>query len=208
VTQTRIKICGITRPEDAREAVAGGADAIGMVFYPPSPRAISVVQAAEIVEAISPFVTVVALVVDKPADDINRILEQVPVDLIQFHGDESPAFCRQFARPWMKALRVREDTDIASACGAYGEGRAILLDAWQEGVPGGTGMRFDWGLVSRSLSRTQRTQCGGGRCHGKAGGGRCQQWRGVFAGYQGCRKNKAFYCGGQSRGSAGGWNNR
>jgi phosphoribosylanthranilate isomerase len=163
VTQTRIKICGITRPEDAREAVAGGADAIGMVFYPPSPRAISVVQAAEIVDAISPFVTVVALVVDKPADDINRILEQVPVDLIQFHGDESPAFCRQFARPWMKALRVRG---------------------------------------------TQRTQCGGGRCHGKAGGGRCQQWRGVFAGYQGCRKNKAFYCGGQSRGSAGGWNNR
>ncbi|NCF16975.1 MAG: phosphoribosylanthranilate isomerase [Haliea sp.] len=151
MTQTRIKICGITRPEDAREAVAGGADAIGMVFYPPSPRAISVVQAAEIVDAISPFVTVVALVVDKPADDINRILEQVPVDLIQFHGDESPAFCRQFARPWMKALRVREDTDIASACGAYGEGRAILLDAWQEGVPGGTGMRFDWGLVSRSL---------------------------------------------------------
>jgi phosphoribosylanthranilate isomerase len=131
VTQTRIKICGITRPEDAREAVAGGADAIGMVFYPPSPRAISVVQAAEIVDAISPFVTVVALVVDKPADDINRILEQVPVDLIQFHGDESPAFCRQFARPWMKALRVREDTDIASACGAYGEGRAIVsTGAW------------------------------------------------------------------------------
>jgi phosphoribosylanthranilate isomerase len=153
VAHTRIKICGITRPEDARAAVAAGADAIGLVFYPPSPRAVTVAQGAEIIAAVPAFVTVVALFVDEPAEQILRILNELPIDLVQFHGEETPEFCRQFARPWIKALRVREDTDIPAACERYKEGRGILLDAWQEGVPGGTGKCFDWRLASHVLPR-------------------------------------------------------
>ena len=148
---TRIKICGITRPEDARAAAAAGADAIGLVFYPASPRAVTAAQAAEIVVAVPPFVTIVALFVDEPAEQILRILKNVPVDLLQFHGDESPEFCQQFARPWIKALRVREGTDIPAACDRYRDGRGMLLDAWQEGLPGGTGKSFDWHLASQML---------------------------------------------------------
>jgi len=151
VTHTRIKICGITRPEDAQAAVAGGADAIGLVFYAGSPRAVSIDQARRIAAVVPPFVSVVALFVDELADDIMRILESVPIDLIQFHGDESAAFCQQFGRPWVKALRVRPDTDLAAACHTYRAARGVLLDSWQEGVPGGTGKTFDWQLATREL---------------------------------------------------------
>lgn len=147
VIHTRIKICGITTCEDARIAVNCGADAIGLVFYANSPRAVTVAQAAKIVSAVPPFVTVVALFVDEPADGIRRILQQVPIDLIQFHGDESADFCAQFDRPWIKALRVREGLDLASKCAHYRGARAVLLDSWQQGVPGGTGKTFDWGLA-------------------------------------------------------------
>lgn len=145
--QTRIKICGITRPEDARAASASGVDAIGLVFYPPSPRAVTAEQAAAIVAQLSPFVSVVALFVDERPEEIERILSRVPVDIIQFHGDETPEYCRQFNRPWMKALRVNPGVSIEECRQAYEGARAILLDSWQEGVPGGTGRTFDWSLA-------------------------------------------------------------
>jgi phosphoribosylanthranilate isomerase len=151
VTQTRIKICGITSVEDAQLAVASGADAIGLVFYAPSPRAVSVEQAAIIADSVPPFVTVVALFVDELVEEINRILASVAINLIQFHGEETPEFCRQFSRPWVKALRVKPGMDIAAACNAYAGARGILLDSWQEGVPGGTGKTFDWHLASGGL---------------------------------------------------------
>jgi phosphoribosylanthranilate isomerase len=148
VIHTRIKICGITSCEDARIAVSYGADAIGLVFYANSPRAVTADQALEIVATVPPFVSVVALFVDEPADNIRRILQQVPIDLIQFHGNEPAEFCEQFQRPWIKALRVREGLDIATQCAHYSSARGVLLDSWQEGVPGGTGKTFDWDLAS------------------------------------------------------------
>ena len=151
VTHTRIKICGITRPEDAQAAVAVGADAIGLVFYADSSRAVSIDQAIRIAAVVPPFVSLVALFVDELADEIMRILECVPIDLIQFHGDETAAFCQQFGRPWIKALRVRPETDVGAACHTYHAARGLLLDSWQEGVPGGTGKTFDWQVASQEL---------------------------------------------------------
>jgi phosphoribosylanthranilate isomerase len=151
VTHTRIKICGITACEDARAAVDFGVDAIGLVFYANSPRAVTAAEAAKIVKVVPPFVSVVALFVDEPVDSIRRILDQVPLDLIQFHGSEPAAFCEQFRRPWLKALRVQKGMDIAAHCADYSNARGILLDSWQQGVPGGTGKTFDWSLVGGNL---------------------------------------------------------
>ena len=151
VTRTRIKICGITNQEDARIAIASGADAIGLVFYPASPRAVSIEQAAQIAAVVPPFVSIVALFVDELAEAVHRILDRVQVDLLQFHGDEDAEYCRQFGRPWIKALRVRPDSDVHAACEAYPGARGVLLDTWQEGVPGGTGRTFDWRLASSDL---------------------------------------------------------
>jgi phosphoribosylanthranilate isomerase len=148
---TRIKICGITRREDAQVAIACGADAIGLVFYAASPRAVTVEQALDIVAIVPPFVSVVALFVNEPVANIERILRSVPIDVIQFHGDETQEFCQQFDRPWIKALRVKSELDIAGACQRYDQARGVLLDSWQEGVPGGTGTTFDWNLASNDL---------------------------------------------------------
>ena len=152
MASTRIKICGITTPDDARAAIGCGADAIGLVFYAKSPRAVSLERAAEIAAVVPPFVSLVALFVNEPAGQIERILSTVPVDLLQFHGDEAPEFCRQFDRPWIKALRVKPGVDIQAACDLYGSARGLLLDSWQEGVPGGTGKTFDWELAAQELS--------------------------------------------------------
>ncbi len=152
VAYTRIKICGITCAADASVAVDAGADAIGLVFYAGSPRAVTVAQASQIVASVPPFVSVVALFVDESEENIRRVLERVPVDLIQFHGEEPAVFCEQFQRPWIKALRVQRGLDLVECCAEYQVARAILLDSWQEGVPGGTGKTFDWTLASRELS--------------------------------------------------------
>ena len=149
---TRIKICGITRPEDALAVAASGADALGLVFWGASPRAVSIEQAVAIVDVVPPFLSVVALFVDEPPASIERILSTVPIDLIQFHGDESPEFCQQFGRPWIKALRVKPGLDIAASCRKYRGARGVLLDSWKEGVPGGTGKTFDWSLAPGELS--------------------------------------------------------
>ncbi|WP_390618271.1 phosphoribosylanthranilate isomerase [Maricurvus nonylphenolicus] len=147
MSSCRVKICGITSVEDAQMAVNAGADAIGLVFYAKSPRHVSVEQAREIALAAGPFVTVVGLFVNAPETEVNAILQQVPLHVLQFHGDEDLAFCEQFARPYMKALRMKPDLDIQAAMAAYPSASGILLDAYRPGVPGGTGETFDWDRV-------------------------------------------------------------
>ena len=140
----RVKICGITSIEDALVAVNAGADAIGLVFYAPSPRAVSIEQAEQIAKAVGPFVTVVGLFVDADKEFINSVLERVALHVIQFHGKETEAFCTSFQRPYMKAIRMRPELDVAQAIAEYPSAVAILLDAYRAGVPGGTGETFDW----------------------------------------------------------------
>jgi len=149
----RSKICGITRVEDALVAAHAGADAIGLVFYPRSPRAVTVLQAREIINALPPFVTTVGLFVNATACEINETLDAVALDLLQFHGDETPEECARYGHPYIKALRVRPGDDIAEACRRYKGASGLLLDAFVEGVPGGTGLAFDWGLVPAELDK-------------------------------------------------------
>ena len=150
--RTRVKICGITRPEDALAAANAGADAIGLVFYPPSPRAVVLSQAQEIVSNLPPFVTVVGLFVDAAQADIDRLLSAVRIDLLQFHGRESPASCGLYQRPYIKALRMREGLDLHKAPEVYTSASALLLDTYRKGTPGGTGATFDWNRIPRELA--------------------------------------------------------
>jgi len=143
----RIKICGITRVEDAVAAADLGADAIGLVFYERSPRRVTADQASEIVAALPPFVTTVGLFVDAAAHEVERVLARVPLDLLQFHGDEPAVYCAAFARPYIKALRMRPELILAQAADEYATARGILLDTFVEGVPGGTGQTFTWSPV-------------------------------------------------------------
>jgi phosphoribosylanthranilate isomerase len=145
--RTRVKICGFTRPDDAVAAVRLGADAIGLVFYPPSPRHVEIETARVIAGVLPPFVTVVGLFVDDAAKGIREVLERVRIDLIQFHGDEPPEYCAGFGKPYIKALRMRPDLDLAAAMAAHGEASGFLLDAWHPDAKGGTGSRFDWSLI-------------------------------------------------------------
>ncbi|MEQ3692867.1 MAG: phosphoribosylanthranilate isomerase [Thalassolituus sp.] len=145
--RTRIKICGITRPEDANAVVDAGADAIGLVFYPPSPRAVSIEQAQNVVADVPAFVTVTALFVNPTVEQVQSVLDSVRIDLIQFHGDEDDDFCRQFGHPYIKALRVRQASDVVALCLRFPSALAVLLDSYKPGVPGGTGETFDWSLV-------------------------------------------------------------
>ena len=149
--RTRVKICGITRAQDALQAVKQGADAIGLVFYPKSPRNVSAAQAAEIVSQIPAFVTVVGLFVDAEPAFIQEVISSVKLDLLQFHGDETPSACRQYSRPYMKAIRVKNGTNLVQYAADYADARALLLDAFAEGVPGGTGLVFDWSLIPQNL---------------------------------------------------------
>jgi len=153
LTAVRVKICGITRVEDALAAAAAGADAIGLVFYAKSPRAVDIEQARAILAALPPFVTTVGLFVDAERSELERILASVPLDLLQFHGDESVQQCEAFGRPYIKALRVKAGDDIAAQVARYPSAQGILLDAYVEGVPGGTGEAFDWSLIPQTLSK-------------------------------------------------------
>jgi phosphoribosylanthranilate isomerase len=153
VLRTRVKICGITRPEDGLRAAALGADAIGLVFYARSPRAVDVAGARAIMAALPAFVTTVGLFVDAPREEVAAVLEALPLDLLQFHGNESPAYCRTFGRPYLKALAMRPGVDLVAAAEAYGDARALLVDAYHPDAPGGTGMRFDWDKLPAQLSR-------------------------------------------------------
>jgi phosphoribosylanthranilate isomerase len=149
----RSKICGITRIEDALLAAEAGADAIGLVFYDKSPRAVDVRQARAILAALPPFVTSVGLFVNASRCFIGEVLDAVPLDLLQFHGDETPEQCEGHGRPWFKALRVRPGDDLRAEAARFSGARAILLDAYVPGVPGGTGERFDWKLIPVDLPR-------------------------------------------------------
>jgi len=150
--RTRVKICGLTRAEDARAAVGQGADAIGLVFYPPSPRAVDIEQARAVVRGLPPFVTVVALFVNERRERIAEILREVRIDLLQFHGDEPPEACVGHHRPWIKAVRMRDDVDLLAEKARYAEASALLLDAYRKGVPGGTGTAFDWERIPTELA--------------------------------------------------------
>lgn len=143
----RSKICGITRIEDALLAAEAGADAVGLVFYARSPRAVDVQQARAIIAALPPFVTTVGLFVNASRGELNEVLEAVPLDLLQFHGDETAADCSGYHRPYIKALRVRPGEDIQARCAEFPQAAGILLDTFVPGVPGGTGESFDWSLV-------------------------------------------------------------
>jgi len=145
--RTRIKICGITRAEDATAVVDAGADALGLVFYPPSPRAVDIATAKIIVADVPAFVSVTALFVNPTVEEVQSVLDSVRIDLLQFHGDEEDAFCRQFNRPYIKALRVRQASDLVASCLRFPNALGILLDSYKPGVPGGTGETFDWSLV-------------------------------------------------------------
>lgn len=148
---TRIKICGITRVEDVLAAAHGGADAIGLVFYDKSPRNVERKQAALLAAAIPPFVTLVGLFVNASAENVRETLRQVPLDVLQFHGEEEPDFCRQFGRPYLKALRVKNGLNLVQCAGRYQDAQGLLLDAYIEGTHGGTGIAFDWSLIPQDL---------------------------------------------------------
>lgn len=147
MNKVRIKICGLTRDQDVHAAVSEGADALGFVLFEPSPRAVTAEQAAQLIKHVPAFVTTVALFVNETATEISRALDVCSFDLLQFHGDESPEFCRQFNRPYMKAIRVRSADDIHRAVQQYPDAKALLLDAYVENLPGGTGQAFDWRLI-------------------------------------------------------------
>ena len=146
--RTRVKICGITRRQDAEFAVEMGADALGLVFYPPSPRAVTIAQAKDIVKKLPPFVSLVALFVDADPEEVIACLKALPIDILQFHGDESPEYCEQFNHAYMKALRMRDGIDLKVEVKKYTSASAILLDSYRPGIPGGTGQTFDWSVIT------------------------------------------------------------
>lgn len=148
---TAIKICGMTRVEDALVAAHCGAHAIGLVFHKPSPRYVAPARAKEIAHALPPFVTSVGLFVDADADTVRAVMSETQINLLQFHGDETPQYCRQFGAPYLKALRVRPGADLLQYAHDYGDAQGLLLDAYVEGVPGGTGTTFDWSLIPQNL---------------------------------------------------------
>ncbi len=169
-THTRVKICGLTSVEDVRKAVSLGADAIGMVFYENSPRNISVETAIDLVKAAGPFVTTVGLFVNPDISFVKSVLKQVPLQLLQFHGDATPGFCEQFERPYIKALRVKqllnaseknveveiEETkkQIIRESEKFTSAQGILLDTYSDKGRGGTGESFNWGCVPQQLPNT------------------------------------------------------
>jgi phosphoribosylanthranilate isomerase len=148
---TAVKICGITRSEDALAAASAGTHAIGLIFAPRSPRRVEAPIAADIVEALPPFVTSVALFVDQPAEEVQAVIARVRPHLLQFHGDEAPDYCAGFGLPYVKAVRVREGVDLLQYARLYRTAKGLLLDAFVEGNHGGTGAVFDWSLIPREF---------------------------------------------------------
>jgi phosphoribosylanthranilate isomerase len=151
--RTRVKICGITRVEDALNAVEAGADAIGLVFYAPSPRNVTISQAQQIVAALPPFISVVGLFVNAPLAEINAILASARLDIVQFHGDETASDCEQIKLPYYKAIRVKSDTNLLQYALDFKSAKALLLDTFSEHAVGGTGQTFDWALIPDHLPK-------------------------------------------------------
>jgi phosphoribosylanthranilate isomerase len=150
--RTRVKICGFTRVEDAVSAAQSGVDAIGLVFYPPSPRNVDIDQAIKIVNALPAFVCVVALFVDEQESRIREILKKVAIDCLQFHGDEPAEACRQYDKRYMKAIRMRPEINISSLAEDYYDAAGLLLDTYDSGSKGGTGNPFNWDWVPKECA--------------------------------------------------------
>lgn len=150
--RTRIKICGLRDPAHARVAAEAGADAVGLVFYGPSPRYVEIAQAQEVVAALPPYVMAVGLFVNAPEGDVRKVLASVRLDLLQFQGDEPPEFCGRFGVPFVRAVRMAEGTDLLEYERRFHRAKALLLDAHVPGQPGGTGRTFDWSGIPRNLS--------------------------------------------------------
>ena len=150
--RTRVKICGFTRTEEAVYAAQLGVDAIGLVFYPPSPRHVEIEQALSIVNALPAFTSVVALFVDEQEDRIREILTRVPIDCLQFHGDEPAETCRIYGKRYIKAIRMQDNTDIDALAKQYHDADGLLLDAYHPDTKGGTGSQFNWDLIPEHCS--------------------------------------------------------
>ena len=150
--RTRVKICGITRPEDALAAVRCGADAIGLVFHPASPRFVQLDVARAVAMAVPAYVAIVGLFVNATVAEIERALEQVPLTLLQFHGQESNESCSRYGIPFTKAVHMVKGVDVNPALLAYPDSRGFLLDTFVAGIPGGTGQVFDWSMIPQDLS--------------------------------------------------------
>lgn len=148
---TRVKICGLTREQDVQAVARSGADAIGLVFYERSPRHVSIAQAVHLTRMLPPFVSSVGLFVDATPEFVREVLAAVPLDVLQFHGNESPEYCVQFGRPYLKAIRVKAGVDLLQCATDFSTASGLLLDAYVEGIPGGTGAKFDWALIPKSL---------------------------------------------------------
>ena len=150
--RTRVKICGITRVADGIAASDAGADAIGLVFWSGTPRFVEVGRAREIADALPPFVTKVGLFVDPQASDVRAILDAIPLDVLQFHGTEEPDFCRSFARPYLKAIHMKDGVDLLEYSTLYADAAGLVFDSyWPSDLPGGTGRAFDWSRLSPSV---------------------------------------------------------
>lgn len=150
---TRVKICGITREEDALAACELGADALGFVFYPKSPRAIELDRFQTIATKVPPFVTIVGLFVNPSAEQVQGVIDTQLCDLLQFHGDEDEAFCSQFSFPYIKAIRVKNEQAIVDGEKAFPSAKGLLFDAYDEALFGGTGKQFDWSLLAKMKSQ-------------------------------------------------------
>lgn len=148
MNRTRVKICGITRVEDARAAIDSGADALGLVFYSKSPRYVELSVAANIARTIGPFVTIVGLFVNAEAAQVREAVKTVGLDLLQFHGDEDEAYCAQFDMPYIKAIRMSPELDVKEVVTKYPSARGFLFDAWNKDKYGGTGETFEWQRLS------------------------------------------------------------
>ncbi|MDP3517958.1 MAG: phosphoribosylanthranilate isomerase [Pseudohongiella sp.] len=153
-SRTRVKICGITRPQDARLAATLGADALGLVFYAGSKRAVNIEQARQIRAVIPAFVSLVGLFVNPAQKEVESVLAGVHLDCIQFHGDESPEFCASFGVPYIKAIRVAPGLDVPALIDTFSSACAILLDAWDPVQAGGTGKQFDWSLAAQCVQQS------------------------------------------------------
>jgi phosphoribosylanthranilate isomerase len=151
--RTRVKICGITRVEDALAAAAAGADAIGLVFDERSPRCASLAQAEAVVRALPPFVTVVGLFVNAARGRVDEVLSRVPLDLLQFHGTETPEQCRLHRRAYIKAIAMKPDVDLIAMQARYADAAGLVLDTYSPAAAGGTGQAFDWARVPRDLKK-------------------------------------------------------
>ena len=145
--RTRLKICGITRPQDADQVVAVGADGVGLIFYPPSPRYVDITTAAAIAAQVPPLTDVIAVFVNPSAEQVDRVLQRVAVSALQFHGDESAAFCNSFGVPYIKTLRVSDQDSLVTRCVGHPDAGAVLLDTHDAALYGGTGRSFPWHLA-------------------------------------------------------------